>query len=81
MSRVQGKTALITGAAMGMGEAHAKLLAKEGASVIVTDIADDQGKAVADVSSPTVMYQNLIQFQEPAVASRGPDAGGRDCIA
>ena len=33
---------------MGMGEAHAKLLAKEGASVIVTDIADDQGKAVAD---------------------------------
>lgn len=46
MRRVQGKTALVTGAAMGMGEQHARLLAKEGANVIVTDIAAEQGKAV-----------------------------------
>lgn len=48
MTRVQGKTALITGAAMGMGEAHAKLLAKEGASVVVSDVNVEKGGIVVD---------------------------------
>jgi len=46
MGRVGGKVALITGGSMGMGEQHALLLAKEGAKVIVTDVANDQGKIV-----------------------------------
>jgi 3(or 17)beta-hydroxysteroid dehydrogenase len=38
MDRVKGKTAIVTGAAGGMGRAEARLLAKEGANVIVTDV-------------------------------------------
>ncbi len=40
MGRVSGKVALITGAASGLGKADALALAKEGAKVVVTDIAD-----------------------------------------
>ena len=43
MGRVQGKIALVTGGASGIGRASALLLAKEGATVIVTDVQDDQG--------------------------------------
>jgi len=46
--RLENKIALITGAARGIGEAIARLFAKEGAHVIVTDINDTQGKAVAE---------------------------------
>jgi NAD(P)-dependent dehydrogenase (short-subunit alcohol dehydrogenase family) len=47
LDRLAGKTALITGAARGMGEAHAQLFAREGAKVILTDVLDDEGDAVA----------------------------------
>lgn len=46
MGRVSGKVALITGAASGLGKADAIMLAKEGAKVVLTDIAD----AGADVA-------------------------------
>lgn len=39
--RVERKIAVVTGGATGMGRAHARLLAKEGASVIVTDVDVD----------------------------------------
>jgi 3(or 17)beta-hydroxysteroid dehydrogenase len=48
MNRVKGKVAIITGGAGGLGKAHALLLAKEGARVVVTDTDDAQGKKVAD---------------------------------
>lgn len=38
MGRVQGKTALVTGAAQGLGAAQARMLAREGARVLLTDI-------------------------------------------
>ena len=38
MGRVQGKKALVTGAAQGLGAAHAWMLAREGARVLLTDI-------------------------------------------
>ena len=43
--RVEGKIVLITGAGLGLGQATARLLAKEGATVICTDHARDLGEA------------------------------------
>ncbi len=45
--RLANKVALITGSAGGMGKAAAELFAREGASIVVTDIATDQGEETA----------------------------------
>jgi len=46
--RLAGKVALITGAGSGMGRAAAELFAREGARVVVCDLADEPGKATVD---------------------------------
>ena len=48
MDRVKGKTAIITGAASGLGEASALLLAKEGAAIVVADINESKGQEVVE---------------------------------
>jgi 3(or 17)beta-hydroxysteroid dehydrogenase len=47
MGRVAGKVAIVTGAASGLGAADAKLLALEGASVVLTDVNEKSGREVA----------------------------------
>jgi NAD(P)-dependent dehydrogenase (short-subunit alcohol dehydrogenase family) len=47
MKRVEGKVAIVTGAAKGIGRATALLLAEHGARVAVTDISKDEGEEVA----------------------------------
>ncbi len=46
-SRVAGKVALVTGGASGMGAAHVRALAREGATVAITDIAADTAAQLA----------------------------------
>lgn len=48
MDRVKGKTAIITGAASGLGEGCALLLAKEGAKIVVSDIDEINGQKVVE---------------------------------
>jgi NAD(P)-dependent dehydrogenase (short-subunit alcohol dehydrogenase family) len=48
MGRLAGKVAIITGAAMGQGEAEARLFASEGAKVVLTDVQESLVQKVAD---------------------------------
>lgn len=47
MKRVDGKVCIITGAASGMGKEDALLFAAEGAKVVLTDLNEEAGKALA----------------------------------
>lgn len=48
MKRLDGKVAIITGASKGLGEADARIFAREGATVWLTDIDESAGKKIAD---------------------------------
>lgn len=57
--RLEGKVALITGAAQGIGEETAIVLAKEGAIVIVSDMQDQKGEEVANKIGKNATYLHL----------------------
>ncbi|KAL8526549.1 hypothetical protein ACS0TY_015660 [Phlomoides rotata] len=54
--RLEGKIAIVTGGARGIGEATVRLFAAHGAKVIIADIEDSLGTSVADSLSPNVTY-------------------------
>ena len=56
MGRVDGKVAIVTGAAKGLGQADAKLLAAEGAKVVLTDIDDVTGRKVVSAIGNSAVF-------------------------
>jgi 3(or 17)beta-hydroxysteroid dehydrogenase len=67
MNRVAGKVALVTGAASGLGEAIARMLAREGATVVLADINDAAGQKVlaeVEASGATGLYMHLDTASE-----------------
>lgn len=57
MGRLEGKVAIITGAAKGLGEADARMFAREGATVILTDMDQDNGTRVAAEIGASAEFQ------------------------
>jgi 3alpha(or 20beta)-hydroxysteroid dehydrogenase len=56
MGRLDDRVVLITGAARGQGEAEARLFAAEGARVVLGDVLDGEGKAVAESLGEAAIY-------------------------
>lgn len=59
MSRFDNRTVLITGAAGGMGSSHARGFHAEGANVVVTDVRDEEGRALAAKLGDRAHYVHL----------------------
>lgn len=57
--RLEGKVAIITGAARGQGEAETRRFVAEGARVLLADVLDTEGEAVAASLGPNAAYRHL----------------------
>ncbi|WP_030805730.1 SDR family NAD(P)-dependent oxidoreductase [Streptomyces sp. NRRL S-337] len=64
MGKLDGRVVLITGAARGQGEQEARLFAAEGAGVVLADVLDEQGEAVAKEIGDAARYVHLDVSQE-----------------
>jgi 3alpha(or 20beta)-hydroxysteroid dehydrogenase len=64
MGRFDGKVAIVTGAGRGQGEVEARMLAAEGATVVLGDVIDDEGAAVATDIGSGATYVHLDVSQE-----------------
>ena len=59
MARLEGKVAIISGSAQGQGEAEARRFVAEGARVVVADLNDEKGSAVADSLGDEACFVHL----------------------
>jgi len=69
MGRLEGKVAVVTGAARGQGEAAVRAFVAEGAKVLIADVNDTDGKKLADELGDAAIYQHLDVGEEADWAS------------
>jgi len=62
--RLQGKVAIVTGGARGQGEAEARAFVAEGAKVLITDVLDAEGEALAKELGDAAAYRHLDVVDE-----------------
>jgi 3(or 17)beta-hydroxysteroid dehydrogenase len=78
MGRVADKVVIVTGGASGIGEAEARMLAREGARVVVTDINPEAGRAVAKSIDALFVEQDVAEEATwPALIEQVCDEFGR----
>ena len=84
MARLDGKVAVITGGASGMGEGTVRRFVDEGARVVIADIQDAKGHTLADTLGGAAVYQRVDVADEgevKAAVKRAVDEFGRlDCM-
>jgi 3alpha(or 20beta)-hydroxysteroid dehydrogenase len=59
MGKLDNKVAIITGAAQGMGAMHARMFVEEGAKVVITDINEEAGQALAEELGENALFMKL----------------------
>ncbi|MET8942298.1 glucose 1-dehydrogenase [Streptomyces sp. NPDC004542] len=78
MAKLDGRVVIITGAARGQGEQEARLFAAEGARVVVSDVLDDQGEALAkELGAPYVHLDVSREDDWQAALAAARQAYGR----
>jgi NAD(P)-dependent dehydrogenase (short-subunit alcohol dehydrogenase family) len=84
VSRLAGKVALITGGASGIGEGTVRLFVREGASVLIADILDDNGARLAGELGARAAYVHTDVSREADVQAAVSETvrrfGRLDCI-
>ena len=72
--RLDGKVALITGAASGIGRATAELFVREGARVVAADIQDDKGARMVEELGPSLRYVRCDVMNEDDIRTAVDEA-------
>ena len=84
MGRLEGKVAVITGGASGIGEASVRRFAREGARVVIADIQDEKGEHLAAELGRGVIYQHTDVTRESdvkaAIERAEREFGRLDCM-
>lgn len=81
MNRLEGKVALITGAARGMGRSHAIRLAEEGAAIVALDICRDIDNASTGLASQADLAETALLVEKAGGSVVALEADVRDLEA